>query len=489
MGLTIVTFIFAGLSLAVVFFWKPVLRRYPPGPPPKPLIGNALDMPTVRAWEKYRDWCQQYNSDIIYLELPTHPVIVLGSVEVAEELLEKRSHTYSGRPCIYMLELMTWDLHFGSLTYGSRWRTHRQLFHKFFPSSDADKYQDVQLQEARRFLTLAMKSPQHTRKYARQVVTAIIVKILYGKQITGMDDKTSGRTLPVLAAHPKLASRRRLRRLAEKYIPYVRDLHDTAYDEVKVTFIDGTPPPCVVSSMIDQHGDSPQAAIQKEIAKNVAGSTYTAGADTTTSSAQSFLLAMALFPEVQRKAQAELDRVVGSERLPTWHDMKDLTCVRAVMETLRWMPIAPFGVPHSVTADDVYESYFIPKGVSVIPNEWAMLHNPVDYPDPEVFNPDRFVGQDGSIDSNVRDPSTIIFGFGRRICPGSHLAVKTLEIFIASVLHVFNISAGVDANGEPLQLSTDMEGAMVAAPCDVPTGLEPRSTQAVRLVQQLELAL
>ena len=77
---------------------------------------------------------------------------------------------------------------------------------------------------------------------------------------------------------------------------------------------------------------------------------------------------MALFPGVQRKAQDELDRVVGRDRLPKFSDLADMTYIRAVaMETMRWMPPFPMGVPHVVMEDDVYDGMFVPKGSTMIP--------------------------------------------------------------------------------------------------------------------------
>lgn len=77
---------------------------------------------------------------------------------------------------------------------------------------------------------------------------------------------------------------------------------------------------------------------------------------------------MALFPEIQARAQAELDRVIGPDRLPTPADIENLPYIRAVvLETFRWMPVAPFGVPHATTNDDTYKGYHIPKGASIVP--------------------------------------------------------------------------------------------------------------------------
>lgn len=76
------------------------------------------------------------------------------------------------------------------------------------------------------------------------------------------------------------------------------------------------------------------------------GTPFGAGVDTSSGTLISFMLACAEFgPSFIPKAQAELDRVVGSDRLPTFEDLEELPYVRAVVnETLRWRPIAVLGV-------------------------------------------------------------------------------------------------------------------------------------------------
>ena len=82
-------------------------------------------------------------------------------------------------------------------------------------------------------------------------------------------------------------------------------------------------------------------------------------------------MAMAMHPEVQAKAQAELDRVVGPERLPEYTDVDHMPYIQAtLMETLRWMPVLPFSIPHAVTDDDEYRGYHIPKGTTILGNSW-----------------------------------------------------------------------------------------------------------------------
>ena len=89
------------------------------------------------------------------------------------------------------------------------------------------------------------------------------------------------------------------------------------------------------------------------------------------STLQFFFQAMSLFPEAQKKAQAELDSVVGPHRLPSYRDRASLPYVNAVLkESLRWHNVAPTVLPHSAGEDIEYRGYFIPKGTTLIANVW-----------------------------------------------------------------------------------------------------------------------
>jgi cytochrome P450 len=80
---------------------------------------------------------------------------------------------------------------------------------------------------------------------------------------------------------------------------------------------------------------------------------------------------MTVSPEVQKRAQEEIDRVVGTDRLPTVADRENLPYVDAVVkEVLRWHPVAPMGLPHRSTEDDICNGYLIPKGAMLFANVW-----------------------------------------------------------------------------------------------------------------------
>lgn len=112
-------------------------------------------------------------------------------------------------------------------------------------------------------------------------------------------------------------------------------------------------------------------AEMERIHKWSASSMYLGGADTTVSSLMTFFLAMTMFPEVQKKAQEELDRVIGGSRLPVSADLEKLPYIQAIMkETHRWHPVAPMALPHSSTKEDVIRGYRIPKGALLLPNNW-----------------------------------------------------------------------------------------------------------------------
>jgi len=150
--------------------------------------------------------------------------------------------------------------------------------------------------------------------------------------------------------------------------------------------------PCITSRLIEAL-PSPSDVAKDELIMNCTGSIYNAGVDTTTISMTNFILAMILHPEIQQKARAEIDAVVGRDRLPDFSDRGSMPFMDCILkEVLRWKPVTPLGVPHATTDNDIYRGMFIPKNTTVLPNVWAMLH------DPEEFIPERF------LQTEIRDP-------------------------------------------------------------------------------------
>jgi cytochrome P450 len=162
-----------------------------------------------------------------------------------------------------------------------------------------------------------------------------------------------------------------------------------------------------------------------------------------------FVAAMIEHPEVQRRAQVEIDAVVGEGRLPDFRDEQSLHYVNAlVKEVMRWRNVTPLGTPHRLTEDDVYDGFLLPKDSIIIGNAFAIMHDETLFRDPDSFIPDRYL-----------DPSTksldVMFGFGNRICPGRYLARSTIWITIVSILSTFVISKAMDDEGHEIEVSDD----------------------------------
>ncbi|KAG8790018.1 hypothetical protein FRC12_012917 [Ceratobasidium sp. 428] len=246
---------------------------------------------------------------------------------------------------------------------------------------------------------------------------------------------------PALVHIPEWFPGAKWKRTARKWREQKDTAVDAAYNWTKNQIANGSNEPSIVASMLNhaaQLGLEPDEV--EDYVKQVAVTLFGGGTDTTTSALVMFFMAMMLFPEVQRKAQKEIDTIIGSDRLPTLEDRPKLVYVeRLLTELFRWCPTLPGGFPHACYEDDVYKGYGIPRGAMVIANTWAITRNPKVYPNPEIFDPDRFL--------NPEVPPAPAFGFGRRLCPGIHYANAAVFITIASVLATFDIRLTQDQKG------------------------------------------
>lgn len=194
------------------------------------------------------------------------------------------------------------------------------------------------------------------------------------------------------------------------------------------------------------------------------GTLMEGGSDTTSSIVIAFVHAMTKWPEVSKKAQKQIDAVVGEDRSPTWADYEELPYVAAcVKEAMRWRPVSPLTFPRMLAEDDWVDGMFLPKGSEIIVNAFGMHHDEKRFANPGVFDPDHYKGQTAlapelaSGDWEKRDHWG--YGSGRRICPGIHLAERNLFLAISKLLWAFDFEAGEDENGNPIEPDVSNEHA------------------------------
>ena len=118
------------------------------------------------------------------------------------------------------------------------------------------------------------------------------------------------------------------------------------------------------------------------------------------------------------------------------------------------------GLPHRVMQDDVYVDRFIPKGSLVFANIWAMLRDPDIFPEPERFDPERYLEKVDDETARRRDPRAFVFGFGRRRCPGAHLVESSVWLMLATMLAMLDIQKPRDKNGKEIDPDVKFENSV-----------------------------
>ncbi|KAF8576736.1 cytochrome P450 [Ramaria rubella] len=472
--------------------------RLPPGPPGKFIMGNAGDLPSEQEWLTFSKWAKIYG-DLVYVNIFGQGMVFVNSPTIAYDLFEKASSNYSDRGDSPMLnDLMGFTWHITFMRYGDYWRRHRKLFHRrFHPSATVD-YHPIQIRQTREMLQRIYGTPSNYVAHLRHTAGAIIMEIIYGIRVQPKNDHyittaetamygmtVAGNTgtflvdtIPSLKHVPAWMPGADFRRRANVWRRATTDMSVAPFQAVKKAMAAGTAGPSFTASFLEELSNmTNKPSDEEDVIRGTGSSAYAAGSDTTVSALHTFFLAMVCCPEVQRKAQEELDLVIGPHRLPEFGDRESLPYIELICkEVYRWQPVVPMGVAHAATQDDVYGDYFIPKGTIVVGNIWHILHDEKNYgPDTDKFIPERFLAP-GVKDANAA------FGFGRRICPGRYMADNSVFIAVASVLKAFNITPARDVDGNEIPVKAAFTSGFMSHPETFRCDIKPRSKIAERLI-------
>lgn len=156
-----------------------------------------------------------------------------------------------------------------------------------------------------------------------------------------------------------------------------------------------------------------------------------------------------------------------------------------ISESSRWRPVSATGTPHKATSDITYEEYFIPAGTTLQGNHWAIHRDTAYYgEDVENFRPDRFLMKKGDDVKFNDELKTYDFGFGRRSCPGRHVAEASIFINTANILWAFSIKPMLDASGIEIPVDDlDFRNSNLTHPNPFAANIAPRIPNLRSIIQ------
>ncbi|OQE37914.1 hypothetical protein PENCOP_c009G06532 [Penicillium coprophilum] len=468
--------------LAILYFYRHHRPNFPPGPQGLLIIGNLHQIPATNSWRKFKAWHRTYGP-IISVKLGTRRMVVLGSHEVAKDLLVKRAAIYSSRPKV-LTDRASNGLHMGFMPSGPRWAAHHRIHASLVNKRASQGYQPIQDLESTQLVYELLSTEDFPSRFHR-FASSVINSLAYGKRLERGDEhevveikqvteKIAGEAVNVIAeAFPILDW------LPKCLAPWKRAaeaLHQRQVDLFKyiMEFAFRSPSWNWTKQVEELSKGYQMDWIERGY---IIGSLYQAGNDTTAIALEVFVMACVLHPDAVHQAHRELDQVVGRSRLPSFDDMYFLPYVNAFLnEVLRWRSVAPGGLHHATVKDDQYRGFYIPKGTIVVANHWSLDMDEVLFDRPEDFNPDRWI-------QNPNLPLSA-FGFGQRVCPGQHIARNSLFIAISRLLWAFDFGH-VYCDGEKLEINPlEMTQGLSSRPSPFKASIQVRGPEIQQVIEQ-----
>ncbi|KAL0937773.1 Fumitremorgin C synthase 4 [Colletotrichum truncatum] len=493
------------IPLLGYIFLRPLLYpsksrlNFPPGPPTIPFLGNLHQIPLTKPFLQFAEWSRSYGSHgLVGLHLgPSNRAVVLNSWRSVRDLLDQRGVTYSSRPYVPIVEYVVpppGDIHLVFMPYGPKWRKARRTITDFLRDEEVDKLVSLQDAESSQMMFELLSKPGKYHDHILRYFGAIIMSSVFGTR--GKDFSDTGKikqffacqaewagmldqgavppydVFPFLRYVPDVATpwrgwKQRAAALKKKQNGLYHDLFEDARERLQ----QGKGEDSFVAGLLRNNEREGYSDVELEY---IAGFLMEGGSDTTAGAFETFVLAMAAHPEIQKKAQAEVDAVFGKNGVQSEQiKAENLPYLKACfLETLRWRPGFPLAIPHATTQDDVYQGYNIPANTTILMNIWAISHDPDEYEDPDSFQPERFLEnpwgirrndeklQDAAADQSRR--TTYGFGAGRRVCAGQRMAENSMLMTMSKILWYFNIVSGERAPNTSVQ--TGFRDAILTGP-------------------------
>ncbi|GAB2267101.1 hypothetical protein Dimus_002086 [Dionaea muscipula] len=469
------------IFITLSFYYTTQKLRYklPPGPKPWPVVGNLYDVKPVR-FRCFYDWSKVYGP-IISVWFGSTLNVIVSSSELAREVLKERDQQLADRHRSRSAARFSRD---GKdliwADYGPHYVKVRKVCTlELFSPKRLDALRPIREDEVTAmihsiYMDYCTSTPADghgksimVKKYLGGVAFNNVTRLAFGKRFVnsqGVLDEQGKEFKTIVANGLKLGASLAM----AEHIPWLRwmfPLEEEAFAKHNARR-DSLTRAIMEEHTVARHksGDTKQHFVDalltlkdkydlsEDTIIGLLWDMITAGTDTTAITVEWAMAELIRNPRVQQKAQEELDRVIGHERVMTEADFLNLPYLQAVTkEAFRLHPPTPLMLPHRANADVKIGGYDIPKSTNVHVNVWAVARDPEVWRDPLEFQPERFFSED--VDMKGHDFRLLPFGAGRRVCPGAQLGINLVTSMLGHLLHHFVWSPPDGVNPREIDMS------------------------------------
>uniref|UniRef100_A0A8C2P5I1 Cytochrome P450 2J2 n=1 Tax=Capra hircus TaxID=9925 RepID=A0A8C2P5I1_CAPHI len=429
-------------------------KNYPPGPPRLPFVGNFFQLDFEQGHLSLQRFVKKYGN-LFSLELGDLPSVVITGLPLIKEVLVHQDQNFVNRPITPIRERVFKENGL-IMSNGHIWKEQRRFSLTALRNFGLGrKSLEEHIQEEVAFLIQAIGEkngqPFDPHFIINNAVSNIICSITFGERFDYQDDQFQEllRLLDeVLCIQASVCCQ--LYNAFPRIMHFFPGSHQTLFHKWEKLKM-------FVANVIEKHRKdwNPAAARDfidaylQEIEKHKGNATssfhdenliystldlFLAGTETTSTTLRWGLLFMAMYPEIQEKVQAEIDRVLGQSQKVSTAARESMPYTNAVIhEVQRMGNIVPMNVPRELTEDTTLNGYRLVKGSIVLTNLTALHRDPAEWATPDTFNPEHFL-ENGQF---KKRESFLPFSIGKRMCLGEQLARTELFIFFTSLLQNF----------------------------------------------------
>ncbi|XP_069625113.1 cytochrome P450 1B1 [Ranitomeya imitator] len=505
--------VFKWLQLWILPRWSD--SHQPPGPFPWPIIGNAMQIGSsphlafVQLARKY--------GEIFQMKLGSQKVVVLNGDRVIRHALLQKGADFAGRPGFASFKFVSGGRSLAFGLYNERWKAHRKIaqstvraFSTLNPDTKQRLGQHV-LSEVRDLITIFSALGEEGKLFAPGghlvvAVANVMSAVCFGRRYSHMDlefqallsnnDKFS-RTVGAGSLVDAMPWLQRFPNPVRTIYSDFQQVNNEFYNFVHSKFIQHLKTAAwgVTRDMLDafihilgemdgksfimnrdrmekkeevKNGNTGLCLLEKEHIPATVCDIFGASQDTLSTALQWLMFFLVRYPEIQKKMQYEVDKVIGRDRLPCVDDQATLPYIMAFLyELMRFSSFVPVTIPHATTRDTNLMGYNIPQNTVVFVNQWSVNHDSLKWSNPEEFDPSRFLDDTGFLNKDMVS-NVMIFSVGKRRCIGEELSKLQLFLFASILAHQCTFTANP---GEILNLQFDYGLSLKPKPFNISMSL------------------